>query len=536
MDIKKEFKDGLSFKDSSNKFGLHGYVKVEVEDPETKKRSLWYENDNIIPISGMQWVLMKMFGLHLDSVHDPAISYEDLGQDTSTVIPDLNSSRPAGLGIGKDPKAATDEGGYTPMEGDISADHFIQGFIVGNGGTGEDSISTKNTDYSYYKLRQPIPFQQTSGTLDPTIAGKYLGLYRESGDNKKYYIKKFDERAHIYHNWWRDGQKWDYIDPITPDDLGPGNNSTTPKTNRIETYAEVTMSIDTKEGDCLGYFQNNANTQSAVINELGLVAFDTVPGSRSILEKLYETRIKRFLNLIYDIPELVDSTLPEEYVQELKDVATEIKNVKANGGKIALVGGPAIVHTGSAGIVAQLIKEGFIDVIFAGNALATHDIECDQFGTSLGVNVKTGEVVAHGHTHHMRAINRINNSGSIKEAVEDGTLKSGIMYECIKNDVPFVLAGSIRDDGPLPDVITDTVESQKLMRKYAQEVDMVIMISTMLHSIATGNLLPSRVKSICVDINPSTVTKLADRGSAQVVGIVTDVGAFLPVLYNALHD
>ena len=220
----------------------------------------------------------------------------------------------------------------------------------------------------------------------------------------------------------------------------------------------------------------------------------------------------------------------------INDVASEIKDIKAKGGKIALVGGPAIVHTGSAGIVAQLIKEGFIDVIFAGNALATHDIECDQFGTSLGVNVKTGEVVAHGHTHHMRAINRINRSGSIREAVEDGTLKSGIMYECIKNDVPFVLAGSIRDDGPLPDVITDTVESQKLMRKYVQEVDMVIMISTMLHSIATGNLLPSRVKSICVDINPSTVTKLSDRGSAQVVGIVTDVGAFLPVLYGALQE
>lgn len=220
----------------------------------------------------------------------------------------------------------------------------------------------------------------------------------------------------------------------------------------------------------------------------------------------------------------------------INDVAGEIKNVKANGGKIALVGGPAIVHTGSAGIVAQLVKDGIIDVIFAGNALATHDIECDQFGTSLGVNVKTGEVVAHGHTHHMRAINRINKSGSIREAVEDGTLKSGIMYECIKNDVPFVLAGSIRDDGPLPDVITDTVESQKLMRHYVQQVDMVIMISTMLHSIATGNLLPSRVKSICVDINPSTVTKLSDRGSAQVVGIVTDVGAFLPVLYDALQD
>jgi lysine-ketoglutarate reductase/saccharopine dehydrogenase-like protein (TIGR00300 family) len=136
----------------------------------------------------------------------------------------------------------------------------------------------------------------------------------------------------------------------------------------------------------------------------------------------------------------------------------------------------------------------------------------------------------------MRTINKINRSGSIKQAVADGTLKSGIMYECVKNNVPFVLAGSIRDDGPLPDVITDIAESQKIMRKYAQEVDMVIMIATMLHSIATGNLLPSKVKSVCVDINPATVTKLSDRGSAQVVSIVTDIGAFLPVLYDALNE
>ena len=217
-------------------------------------------------------------------------------------------------------------------------------------------------------------------------------------------------------------------------------------------------------------------------------------------------------------------------------IADEIKEIKAKGGKIAIVGGPAIVHTGSAPIVANLIREGYIDVLMAGNALATHDIEGDIYGTSLGIDLATGEIVAHGHTHHMRAINKINQSGSIREAVEDGTLNSGIMYECIKNDVPFVLAGSIRDDGPLPDVITDVTESQKLMRHYAQEVDMVLMFSTMLHSIATGNLLPSKVKSICVDINPSTVTKLSDRGSAQVLSIVTDIGAFLPVLYNALHE
>lgn len=217
-------------------------------------------------------------------------------------------------------------------------------------------------------------------------------------------------------------------------------------------------------------------------------------------------------------------------------IAREMKEIKAKGGKIGIVGGPAIVHTGAGKFLASLVKEGYIDVIMAGNALATHDIESDLFGTSLGIEVKTGKIVAHGHTHHMRAINRINNSGSIKNAVEDGTLTGGIMYECIKNDVPFVLAGSIRDDGPLPDVITDTAEAQKLMRHYAQEVDMVIMIATMLHSIATGNLLPSRVKSICVDINPSTVTKLSDRGSAQVVGIVTDIGTFLPLLYNALKE
>lgn len=220
----------------------------------------------------------------------------------------------------------------------------------------------------------------------------------------------------------------------------------------------------------------------------------------------------------------------------IKGIASEIKEIKGRGGKIAIVGGPAIVHTGSGKYLASLIRDGYIDVLLAGNALATHDIESNLFGTSLGIEVETGEIVSHGHTHHMRAINRINQSGSIKEAVEDGTLNGGIMYECVKNDVPYVLAGSIRDDGPLPDVITNTVEAQELMRHYAQDVDMVIMIATMLHSIAMGNLLPSKVKSVCVDINPSTVTKLSDRGSAQVLSIVTDIGTFLPLLYNALKE
>jgi hypothetical protein len=170
----------------------------------------------------------------------------------------------------------------------------------------------------------PIPFQQTADALDPTLAGQYLGVYRQndSGADKKYYIKKFDERAHIYHNWWKDGQKWDYIDPITPSDLGPAPAATA-KTNRIETYAEVTMSIDTRNGDCIGYFDNNPNTQSAEINELGLVAFDVVPGERSISEQMYNTHIKKILNLIFGAP----AEPSEEYDSQVIALAQEIDTV-----------------------------------------------------------------------------------------------------------------------------------------------------------------------------------------------------------------
>ncbi len=216
-------------------------------------------------------------------------------------------------------------------------------------------------------------------------------------------------------------------------------------------------------------------------------------------------------------------------------VATEMKEVKDKGGKIVVVGGPAVVHTGCAQILADLIKEGYVDKIFAGNALATHDIENALYGTSLGVNIENGELVAHGHKHHLSAINTINKAGSIKNAVEQGVLTSGIMYECVKNDAPFVLAGSIRDDGPLPDVITDSQVAQQRMREEVQDVDMVIMIATLLHSVATGNLIPARIKSVCVDISNASVTKLADRGSAQVISIVTDIGSFLPILKEELH-
>lgn len=218
----------------------------------------------------------------------------------------------------------------------------------------------------------------------------------------------------------------------------------------------------------------------------------------------------------------------------IKQIAEEIIELKATGGRIVVVGGPAIVHTGGQQALAEMIRDGYVDALLAGNALAVHDIEYNLYGTSLGMDLNTVELAPEGHKHHIYAISEITRAGSIREAVEKGVLTGGIMYECIKNDVPYVLAGSIRDDGPLPDVITDTMVAQDMMRQQIQDADMVLMMATMLHSIATGNLLPSEVRTICVDINPATVTKLMDRGSAQAIGIVTDVGTFLPWLAEEL--
>ena len=213
-----------------------------------------------------------------------------------------------------------------------------------------------------------------------------------------------------------------------------------------------------------------------------------------------------------------------------RTVATDIYNTKKEGGRIVIVGGPAIVHTGGAPSVAALIRDGYIDGVLAGNALAVHDIENALYGTSLGMRVKDATPVSKGHRNHMDTVNAVFTHGSIPDMVEKGVLKRGIFYECVKRGVPFVLAGSIRDDGPLPDVITDVVDAQREYKKVLKGVDMVIMISTMLHSIATGNMLPSTVRTIAVDINQSTVTKLLDRGTWQAMGIVTDVGAFLPLV------
>ncbi|MEI6293864.1 MAG: TIGR00300 family protein [Methanomicrobiales archaeon] len=229
----------------------------------------------------------------------------------------------------------------------------------------------------------------------------------------------------------------------------------------------------------------------------------------------------------------VSSERPSETI--IARVAKEILEVHRKGGKIALVGGPAIIHTGADKALAEIIREGYINVLFAGNALATHDIEYNLFGTSLGMDLSTGKPVTGGHKNHLYAISEIMRAGSIAKAVEQGIITEGIMYECVKNNVPFVLAGSIRDDGPLPDVITDILVAQDRMREYTQSCSMVLMVATLLHSIAVGNCLPSYVKTVCVDINPSSVTKLMDRGTMQAIGVVSDAGTFLPLLAKQLY-
>jgi lysine-ketoglutarate reductase/saccharopine dehydrogenase-like protein (TIGR00300 family) len=220
--------------------------------------------------------------------------------------------------------------------------------------------------------------------------------------------------------------------------------------------------------------------------------------------------------------------------QLVSQLAEEIISTKLSGGRIAVVCGPAVVHTGAAPSLARLIHLGYVNVLLAGNAVAVHDIERQLFGTSLGMDC-AGNAISGGHRNHIYAISEIMASGSISNAIREGKLKGGIMYECIQKGVPFILAGSIRDDGPLPEVITDTVEAKDAMEQALRGVEMAIMMSTMLHSITVGNLLPSYVKTICVDINPATVTKLMDRGSAQAIGLVTDIGTLLPQLVDEVQ-
>jgi lysine-ketoglutarate reductase/saccharopine dehydrogenase-like protein (TIGR00300 family) len=218
-----------------------------------------------------------------------------------------------------------------------------------------------------------------------------------------------------------------------------------------------------------------------------------------------------------------------------RKVAELMRHIKAEGGRIVFVAGPVVVHTGGVAPFSEMISKGYVDALLSGNALAVHDVEHALYGTSLGVDLERGVPTEGGHKNHMRAINAVNRCGSIRGAVEAGVLRSGVMYECVRKGVPYVLAGSIRDDGPLPDTEMDLIKAQEAYVRQLADAKMVVCLSSMLHAIGVGNMLPSWVRMVCVDINPAVVTKLSDRGSQQTIGVVTDVGAFLGLLATRLR-
>jgi len=222
-------------------------------------------------------------------------------------------------------------------------------------------------------------------------------------------------------------------------------------------------------------------------------------------------------------------------LQIARKIAMDIYLTKKSGGKIIVTAGPVIVHSGASESLAKMIRLGYVNGLLSGNALAVHDIENALMGTSLGMNVKDGTLAVRGHRNHMLAINEVFKAGSIENMVRKKILKSGIMYECIVNKIPFVLCGSIRDDGPIPDVVADILEAQRQYKEILKGAKMVLMLSTMLHSIAVGNMLPAKVKVVALDISQPVVTKLLDRGTTQAIGVVSDVGAFLPMVVQQLE-
>lgn len=235
--------------------------------------------------------------------------------------------------------------------------------------------------------------------------------------------------------------------------------------------------------------------------------------------------------------EFMSSTVSTERPKELliREIADAMRKVRRENGRILVVAGPGLVHTGAAQFLVSLIENDYVQALFAGNGLAVHDIEAALYGTSLGVYLDRTIRASEGHEHHLWAINAVRKAGGIQQAVESGLIRTGIFHSCVKKGVEFVLAGSIRDDGPLPDVVTDTLQAQERMRETVRGVSFALMMATTLHAIATGNLLPASVKTVCVDINPAVVTKLTDRGTFQALGLVTDIGLFLRELCQCLE-
>ncbi len=309
-------------------------------------------------------------------------------------------------------------------------------------------------------------------------------------------------------------------DGVFPDDFY--------STTNLETVVRLGghwVPVENPEMDC-GIVVKDDRARTIAVSEI--MAGDTVVCGASGVKVVPLPAIDRSVGGFEFMNSEVSSEKPQALL--VRQIAQQMRDVKESGKKVLWVAGPAVVHTGAAPAMVALVEAGYVDVLFAGNAIATHDIEASLFGTSLGVDLKQGRGVEHGHEHHIRAINQIRRAGSIAKAVEAGLLTGGVMHALVTNNKQFVLVGSVRDDGPLPDVYTDVIEGQRAMRAGLKDVGFAIMVATMLHSVATGNILPASVPLVCVDINPATVTKLADRGSAQARGIVTDIGLFLEQL------
>ncbi len=317
----------------------------------------------------------------------------------------------------------------------------------------------------------------------------------------------------------------------------------------------VTLKPSPKDGVVPPDFYSTTNHETSVHVKSGWLKVEGLRMDCAIVVNGNKAQVKKFrdvkkgeqivvgLDGIKVVPEFVERSRAdfafmsgeistERKVRLVVDRVAEIIRSKLK--KVAVVSGPVLIHTGGSNGLIKMIENGFVQLLLAGNALAVHDIEATLYGTSLGIDLSSGKPVEMGHRNHLRAINEVRRAGSIPNLVKEGTLTSGIMHAVVKAGIPFSLAGSLRDDGPLPETITDMNAAQDEHFKLLQGIDIVLMLSSMLHSIAVGNMIPARVLTICVDINPSVVTKLKDRGSLQTIGVVTDVGLFIHMLAEKL--
>jgi lysine-ketoglutarate reductase/saccharopine dehydrogenase-like protein (TIGR00300 family) len=313
------------------------------------------------------------------------------------------------------------------------------------------------------------------------------------------------------------------LEKVTSDGVFPEGFYSTSNLPTEVLLGERWVQVEQIEMDCAIAVDAKAERARCIPFQGAKPGMEVVVGYKGVrvtpLERSRQTEIFSFMG------SEVSAEKPKKVL--IGGIASEMRSIRESGGRILVVAGPAVVHTGAGPYLSRLIELGFVQVLFAGNALAVHDVESALFGTALGINIESGVAMEHGHEHHMRAINRVRAAGGLRQMVESGQLTTGVMKSAIDHGVDIVLAGSVRDDGPLPDVITDMIEAQQRMRAALSGVRMALMLSTMLHSIATGNMLPAGVRTVCVDINPAVVTKLADRGSWQSIGLVTDVESFL---------